>query len=164
MASIYRCGLRCIISRLLISRPYSSMIPARLTRVLGAIIYDLIIVLAIIFIAAQWFPLIPESSQHNPVITLFKQVYILGISFLYFAYSWRRGGQTIGMKPWRIRLCNQVGTQNKISWRQCAIRYLVAIISWLAAALGFIWIIFSKQHRSWHDLASGTVLVVVPKV
>ncbi len=75
------------------------MIPARLTRVLGAIIYDLIIVFAIIFIAAQWFPLIPESSQHNPAITLFKQAYILGISFLYFAYSWRRGGQTIGMNP-----------------------------------------------------------------
>lgn len=163
MANMNRCGLRCIISRLLFSRPYSSMIPAHLTRVLGAIIYDLIIVFAIIFIAAQWFPLIPESLQADPAINLFKQVYILGISFIYFAYSWRRGGQTIGMKSWRIRLCNQVDTQNKISWHQCAIRYLVAIISWLAAGLGFIWIIFSEQHRSWHDLASSTVLVMVPK-
>jgi len=163
MANMNRCGLRCIISRLLFSRPYSSMIPAHLTRVLGAIIYDLIIVFAIIFIAAQWFPLIPESLQADPAINLFKQVYILGISFIYFAYSWRRGGQTIGMKSWRLRLQSSEPEKPEISWRQCLIRYSVSIFSWLLAGLGFLWTLFSPQHRSWHDLASNTHLIVLPK-
>jgi uncharacterized RDD family membrane protein YckC len=141
---------------------------ARLPRILGAIFYDLIIIFAIIFVAAQWFPLIPESFQNAPTMTLFKQLYMLGISFLYFAYSWKRGGQTIGMKSWRVKLLQNEHPQKEsqvqpVRWRQCTIRYLVAIISWLAFGLGFVWIIFSPQHKSWHDMASGTRLVVIPK-
>lgn len=144
---------------------------ASLPRILGAITYDLIIVFAIIFIAAQWFPLVPEHLQSSPALILFKQIYILGISFLYFAYSWQRGGQTIGMKSWRIRLLqNNTGQrepeQNEphaIGWRQSAIRYSIAIISWLIAGMGFIWVVFSHKHKSWHDMASGTRLVVIPK-
>jgi uncharacterized RDD family membrane protein YckC len=145
-----------------------SMDAARLPRILGAIIYDLIIVFAIIFVAAQWFPLVPEYLQTAPAMILFKQLYMLGISYLYFAYSWRRGGQTIGMKSWRVKLLQDEyrkmdGQKKPVSWRQCTIRYLVAIISWLVFGLGFIWIIFSPQHKSWHDMASGTRLVVIPK-
>jgi len=145
-----------------------SMDAARLPRILGAIFYDLIIVFAIIFVAAQWFPLVPVSLQNTSSMILVKQLYMLGISFLYFAYSWKRGGQTIGMKSWRVKLLQdklpQKEKQKKpVSWRQCMVRYLVAIISWLAFGLGFIWIIFSPQHKSWHDMASDTRLVVIPK-
>ncbi len=144
---------------------------ASLPRILGAIFYDLIIVFSIIFIAAQWFPLVPEQFQSSPVLVLFKQLYILGISFLYFAYSWQHGGQTIGMKAWRIKLLQNSSThhasaqneQYAIGWRQSSIRYSVAIISWLIVGMGFIWVVFSHHHTSWHDMASGTQLVVVPK-
>jgi uncharacterized RDD family membrane protein YckC len=144
---------------------------ASLPRILGAITYDLIIVFAIIFVAAQWFPLVPEHLQSSPALILFKQVYILGISYFYFAYSWQRGGQTIGMKSWRIRLLqNNTGQyepgqneRNTIGWRQSAIRYSIAIVSWLIVGMGFIWIVFSHQHKSWHDIASGTRLVLLPK-
>jgi len=136
---------------------------ARLPRILGAVVYDVIIVFSIIFIAAQWFPLVPESFQNKPGLTLFKQLYMLGISFVYFAYSWRRGGQTIGMKSWKIKLQQTEKNQTAIRWSQCAIRFLVAIVSWLAGGLGFIWILFNRQHKSWHDLASGTHLIRVAK-
>lgn len=137
---------------------------ARLPRVLGSVFYDTIIVFSIIFIAAQWFPLLPEHLQAHIGITLFKQVYVLGICFLYFAYSWRRGAQTIGMKAWRLKIIQSNNPKAGVSWRQCAIRYLVAIGSWIAlGGLGFLWILFSKQHRSWHDLASKTHLIVLPK-
>jgi uncharacterized RDD family membrane protein YckC len=145
---------------------------ASLPRILGAIFYDLIIVFSIIFIAAQWFPLVPEHLQNSLVLTLFKQIYMLGISFLYFAYSWQHGGQTIGMKSWRIKLLadntaqrsSRHDKQMAIAWRQSAIRYLIAIVSWLVVGMGFTWIIFSPQHKSWHDMASGTHLVVLPKI
>jgi len=136
---------------------------ARLPRILGAVIYDVIIVFAIIFIAAQWFPLVPEPLKDKPALILFKQAYILGISFVYFAYSWQRGGQTIGMKSWKIKILQNDNSQKPVSWSQSARRFLVAIISWLVCGLGFIWILFSAQHRSWHDQASSTRLVVVPK-
>ncbi len=138
---------------------------ARLPRVLGSVFYDTLIVFTIIFIAAQWFPLVPEHLHTQIGVKLFKQIYVLGICFLYFAYSWRRGGQTIGMKAWRLKIMQSDELGTKISWRQCAIRYLVAIGSWIAlGGLGFLWILFSKQHRSWHDLASKTHLIVLPKL
>jgi uncharacterized RDD family membrane protein YckC len=141
----------------------SAMDSARLPRILAAIIYDIIIVFAIIFLAAQWFPYIPESLQSTLPVRLFKQVYMLSIGFIYFAYSWRRGGQTIGMKSWRIKLTQEKDQSPVISLQQCAIRYCVAIISWLTVGLGFLWIVLSKQHKSWHDHASSTCLCMVPK-
>lgn len=155
----------CIIGAILI--PESKfMNVARLPRIVAAIVYDTIIVFAIIFIAAQWFPFIPEQYQTHILVMLLKQVYVLGIVFFYFAYSWRRGGQTIGMKTWRIRVQSaNTSTQDPIqlSWKQCLIRYLVAIFSWLTAGLGFFWTLFDAKHRSWHDIASTTQLVVLPK-
>jgi len=138
------------------------MAAASLPRILGAVIYDFIIVCAIIFIAAQWFPLVPESYQDLPALLLFKRLYMLGICFIYFAYSWRRGGQTIGMKSWRVQLRTN-NPQQPVSWRQSAIRFLVAIASWLVLGLGYIWIVFNPQRKSWHDMASGTHLVVLAK-
>lgn len=137
---------------------------ARLPRILGAVVYDTLIVFALVFIAAQWFPLVPEALQAQLGMKIFKQLYVLLICFIYFAYSWRRGGQTIGMKAWRLKLVQSDSLTSDISWRQCLIRYLVAIGSWLAlGGLGFLWILFSKQHRSWHDLASKTHLVTLAK-
>lgn len=137
---------------------------ARLPRIFGAVFYDTMIVFAIVFIAAQWFPLIPEQLKTNAGVTFLKQIYILGICFLYFAYSWRRGGQTIGMKSWRLKIMQSKAVDTPISLGQCAIRYLVSIVSWLAlGGLGFIWVLFNAQHRSWHDMASKTHLIVLPK-
>ncbi|MCP4007942.1 MAG: RDD family protein [Proteobacteria bacterium] len=161
---------------------------ARLARILGAVIYDVVIVVSLIFIAALWFPLIPEHIQEMSSAIWFKRTYYFVISFLYFAYSWRLGGQTIGMKSWRIKIQPADSTRTGISWAQCFIRYLVAILpwiligqglnllfsrmaidigtlwvfSWLAIALVFVWITF-QQQRSLHDRASGTCLVVQPK-
>lgn len=136
---------------------------ARLPRVLVAILYDTLIVFTLIFIAAQWFPLIPEHLQMQPAVRSFKIVYILGICFLYFGYSWRRGGQTIGMKAWRLKIVNSDHPNAPVSWQQCMIRYMVAIGSWIAIGIGFLWILFSKQHRSWHDSASKTKLILLAK-
>ena len=136
---------------------------ARLPRILGAIFYDTMIVFAIIFVAAQWFPMVPAQYQSMPAMIIFKQIYVLGITFLYFGYSWRRGGQTIGMKSWRLRIQNSESIETAISWRQCLIRYSVSIFSWLLAGLGFLWTLFNADHRSWHDLASNTRLIVLPK-
>jgi len=136
---------------------------ARLPRILGAIFYDSLIVFALIFVAAQWFPLVPDAVQIMPVMVIFKQLYVLGIAFFYFGYSWRRGGQTIGMKSWRLKIENSDAPGVAISWRQALLRYAVSIFSWLIIGLGFLWTLINASHRSWHDLASHTYLIVLPK-
>lgn len=83
------------------------------------------------------------------------------VTGVYAVISWSRGGQTLGMRPWRLRV---VGMEDAVPTRkQLAIRYLVGSLSLLAAGLGFWWAWFDRERLTWHDRASGTRVVRVPK-
>ena len=75
----------------------------------------------------------------------------------YFVLSWRRGGQTMGMRPWRLRVLAADGgpARTSVLWG----RYAAATVSLAAAGLGFAWSLVDRERRTWHDLASGTVMV-----
>ena len=81
--------------------------------------------------------------------------------FGFFAKFWTHGGQTLGMQVCGIRVQNPDGTA--ISLWQALLRFIVSIASWLCVGLGFFWVLFDKQKRSWHDMYSETQLVRVPK-
>ena len=87
---------------------------------------------------------------------------MLVASFGYFGLSWRRGGQTLGMRAWRIRLVGKDG-ESACDWSALVLRFVVAGISLSAFGLGFLWSLIDRERRTWHDLASGTVLVRLPK-
>ncbi len=131
--------------------------PVSFLRRLGAILYDGLIVFGLIFLSAQWFPLIPEALQTSAVIRLLKQVYILGIGYAFFGWFWCHSGQTLGMKSWKIGVVNNEGY--RINAKQALIRYLVALVSWAVVGLGFFWSIFDRQGRTWHDILSDTYLI-----
>jgi len=83
------------------------------------------------------------------------------VTGLYATISWRRGGQTLGMRPWRLKL--QGGDGGAPSWRALWLRYAVGTVSLLAAGLGFWWALFDRERLAWHDRASATRLVRLPK-
>lgn len=83
------------------------------------------------------------------------------VAGVYFVWSWRRGGQTLGMRPWRLRILTHEG--GAPSLRALWTRYAIATLSLLAGGLGFLWSLFERERRSWHDLASGTILLRLPK-
>src|SRR3546814_18614948 len=68
------------------------------------------------------------------------------ITGAYAVVSWHRGGQTIGMRPWRLRVVAADGMPP--SWRAVCVRYVVASVSLLAFGIGFIWALFDRQRRS----------------
>lgn len=72
----------------------------------------------------------------------------------YAVPSWARGGQTLGMRPWRLRV---TGVDGGPATRQALIRrYAVGTLSLLAAGAGFWWAWFDRDGLTWHDRASGT--------
>jgi uncharacterized RDD family membrane protein YckC len=81
---------------------------------------------------------------------------MLGTCYLYFAWFWIHGGQSLGMKTWQIQLQSK---NQEIDWKIAAIRFFSAIISWGVFGLGFIWSLFDKKNRGWHDMISNTVLI-----
>lgn len=79
----------------------------------------------------------------------------------YAVVSWRRGGQTLGMRPWRLRVVGPDG--GNASTRALVRRYAAGTLSLLAAGAGFWWALFDRDRLTWHDRVSGTRLVRDPK-
>lgn len=80
----------------------------------------------------------------------------------YAVISWRRGGQTLGMRPWRLKVVAAAG--DAPSWRALCVRYAIATFSLLLAGLGFWWASVDRKKLTWHDRASGTRMIRLPKV
>ncbi|MCC5866756.1 MAG: RDD family protein [Wenzhouxiangella sp.] len=129
--------------------------PCGLIRRLAAMTYDGLLLVAIWMIAAVVI-VIPLGAEVRPSNVLF-QLYLLAVGWLYFAICWR-GGQTLGMKAWHIHL---QGNQQPVSWLTTLVRFLVAVASLGTLGLGFIWSLFHPRRQTWHDLASGTRLVII---
>lgn len=142
-------------------RPVSAPLWLRL----AAIFYDLLILTAIWMVAAALVLLAfhgeVDVAHQPPLYHAVLQATLFTLTTLYFVVSWRRGGQTIGMRAWRVRVSDETG--NSPQTKQCLLRYAVALPSWLAVGAGFIWCLVDRDRRGWHDIASKTRLVRVPK-
>lgn len=139
--------------------------PAGLFKRLMAIVYDVFLLAAILFLA-QIIPFALTGDaitrENSPLIVyLLNQIYLLTVSFVFFGWFWVHGGQTLGMKTWKIQLVTRNGEIP--NWSVSAIRFIAAIISWLPLGLGFFWALFDKKKRTWHDLMSGTVIAQLEK-
>ena len=131
--------------------------PAHLGWRLLAMVYDAVIALALLFaVSALSLAIMPG---HNPVTPgsaasygVFAAIWL--VFGLYATLSWHVGGQTIGMKPWRLNVLSAQGLRP--GWRALGIRYAVASLT-LGAAL--LWSLFDRDRRGLHDIAAGTLFV-----
>ena len=126
-----------------------------LPRRFGAIFYDSLSLLAV-FYFATWV-LVSLTGGAIPPGHPLLQSFLLVLGCLFFAGFWIRGGQTLGMKTWRIRLVTDDG--GPVGWGHALRRCLVALLSWACLGAGFWTALFNRDRRTWHDRLSGTHLV-----
>ena len=125
-------------------------------RRLGAILYDGIILCGILFVATAL--LLPwNGGQAIEAGRWPLPVYLLCVSFLFFGWFWTHGGQTLGMRAWKIRVISSSGAP--LTWVQALIRFISAIVSWGVFGIGFLSIRFNRDRYAWHDRLSGTRIV-----
>lgn len=130
-----------------------------------ALLYDLWPAAALWFLLALLFSAGYTLAGHDPRenIAPFSALQWLlwlacwGVTGLYATLSWRRGGQTLGMRPWRLRVVATDG--DPPAWQALWLRYAVGTVSLLAAGMGFWWAWLDRDSLAWHDRASGTRLV-----
>jgi uncharacterized RDD family membrane protein YckC len=122
-------------------------------------IYDGLLITALLMVAAA-VAVIPLGSEVGAG-TIWFQLYLLIVWWAYFAICWHFGGQTVGMRAWRLVLVTERGSY--IGPAAAGLRFIVAILSTAAIGLGFLWSLFEAERRTWHDIASATRLVVIPK-
>lgn len=144
--------------------------PAFVWRRLLSLLYDLLPMVALWFLLSAVFTagytFLGHHDPHENIPPFSSLQWLLWIACwvatgLYATTSWRRGGQTLGMRPWRIRVVAAGGgvPARGALW----LRYAVGVVSLLAAGLGFWWAWIDRDRLAWHDRASGTRVVRVPK-
>jgi len=131
-----------------------------LGRRLASGVYELLILAALAMVAT--FPFLAvfgDSTQGWRRHVL--QVWLLVVAGAYFAWFWTRGGQTLPMKTWRIRLVRADGAGVGL-WRAIH-RYVIAALGLFSLGLGFWWALVDRDRQFLHDRLAGTALVDVPK-
>ncbi len=133
--------------------------PAHLGWRLFALVYDFFPALALWFATSALVLLVRGGEPVVPgsLASWFELALLWAVTGFYAVFSWYRGGQTLGMRPWRLKVLQADGRRPPL--RALVLRYAVATLSLLAGGLGLLWCLVDRDRRGWHDLASGTVLV-----
>lgn len=145
--------------------PPDSPTPASAGLRLIAAVYDLFPLIALWMLTAG-LALLAMHGQVNvahapPLFRNALRAALLAVTAGYFVISWCRGGQTIGMRAWRMRVVAAEG--GTLSWTRALLRFALAIVSLLAFGLGFLWCLVDREKRGWHDLATRTRVERVPR-
>ena len=133
-------------------------------------------VFCVVFVAWQPVPLVLGDQLPEAVSRGLRLGYLFLVTFGFFGWFWTHGGQTIGMRAWKIRLVSDTapdqpgnnpdaGTDSarqwrNPSWRQALMQYLLALVSWGLGGLGYIASLWHPQRRTWHDRGAGTILIM----
>ncbi|MEQ1581614.1 MAG: RDD family protein [Steroidobacteraceae bacterium] len=139
---------------------------AGLLRRLGAMVYDALLVIAILMVATVLF--LPFTGGEavslevaGPVLFYFYRVWLVVLIVGFFGLFWTRRGQTLGMAAWRLRLVRDDG--RKFTWADALKRLAAACLSWLPVGLGFLWMLVDDNRLAWHDRLTHTRVVLEPK-
>ncbi|MBG5595655.1 RDD family protein [Pseudomonas aeruginosa] len=153
--------------------PQGDYAPAGLIRRLAAMFYDFLLCVALMMVVTlvyqQGILRLIYGSDHlreladrgaligDPLLSTLLVFALFG----FFAKFWTHNGQTLGMQVWGLRVQNRDGSA--ISLLQALLRFMIAIASSLCLGLGFLWMLWDKDKRTWHDRYSESQVVRLPK-
>jgi uncharacterized RDD family membrane protein YckC len=136
-----------------------TLIAAGLGRRFAALLYEAFLVFAVLFLGSGLFTLIAGAAD-TLAARIALQIILVALVGAYFVWCWTRGGQTLPMQAWDLRLVDardnlppRVGTAVK--------RYLVAVAGTLLGAGSFLWALVDRDRLFLHDRIAGTRIVRV---
>lgn len=133
--------------------------PAGLLRRVAALLYDWLLLIGIYFPITGLLLLFRGGrafERQDPTYLGFLA--ITGI--LFFSWFWVHGGQTLGMRAWRLRLISTDGRPP--SWQQAIVRCIAAVAGAGLVGLGYWMMFFDRESRSLQDIVSRTRVVHQP--
>lgn len=96
------------------------------------------------------------SEENRDIFLLFLALGSVGLATGYFVLFHGMEGKTVG--KWLLGLRVVGPGLESISYSRALLRWLGTLIS-AVFGLGFLWILFSREKRGWHDLLAGTWVI-----
>ncbi|WP_051277786.1 RDD family protein [Solimonas flava] len=162
--------------------------PAPLWRRLLAAVYDSLLLVGLWMAALLAEMLVRDAlgtERHWAVL----RAYLFVVGLVFFVWFWTHGGQTLGMRAWRLQL--RAGDDRPPSWLQAGVRYAVMLAVWgvvltpplarlphlrelphaglaslagaALSALALLAMLADRHRRAPQDWISGTHVVTLPK-
>jgi uncharacterized RDD family membrane protein YckC len=122
-----------------------------LPRRLASMVYEAVLLFAVGFFAA-WLLFFASGGRDATAGAARHLLQLLiGLVFAaYFLWSWLRGGQTLAMKAWRIRLV-------EVTPLRALIRFVLAMLL-VPTLISILWSFFDRDRQFLHDRLAGTRL------
>lgn len=123
-----------------------------LARRLASLLYEAVLLVAVAFFAASAFYFASGGAALEGWLLRAHQLFLAAVFAAYFLWCWLRGGQTLAMKTWRVRL---VG----VSPGKALLRFLFALVL-VPTGASILWALFDAEGQFLHDRLAGTRLVL----
>jgi uncharacterized RDD family membrane protein YckC len=136
------------------------IVPAPLWRRLAAAAYDALLLAAVWMVTAV-LELVVRAALGLPYDAHVLRALLLLTSLGFFGWFWTHGGQTLGMRAWRLQVRRTDG--RPLAWPTALARYAFAWLAWLPLGAGVLWCAIDPRRRAWHDALSATEVVLLPK-
>jgi uncharacterized RDD family membrane protein YckC len=126
-------------------------------RRLASMLYESILLFAVWFVAVWLFQFAAATLDIAGWRRHLLQAFVIAVFALYFLYCWLRGGQTLAMKTWRIRLVSKDGHRN-LAPKAALLRFVAALLL-VPTLLGILWALVDRDRQFLHDRLAGSLLV-----
>ena len=150
-----------------------------LWRRMACFVYEGVLLFGVVMIAGYLFSTLTQQ-RHALLGRHALQAFLFVVLGIYFVWFWSRGGQTVAMKAWHIRLVDRAGAP--VSQARALLRYLLSWL-WFVPALATLSLaglhgggaiagvlaagvivyaalaLLHPQRQFWHDVVCGTRLV-----
>ena len=147
-------------SKTRVNPPAAKPAYAGLPRRLAAATYDTLLIIALFVIPTSAVMALRAGEPVPPGSPLLQGL-LLATAGLFFIGFWIHGGQTLGMRAWRLRVEDCSG--NPLTLPRALVRFIVSIPSIAVFGLGILWLLFDPQKCTLPDRLAGTRVVVLPK-
>ncbi|MEW6167268.1 MAG: RDD family protein [Pseudomonadota bacterium] len=164
------------------------MSPAPIWRRLAAAVYDGLLLIGL------WMAALIIDTVVRDLLDLERgwaalRAYLFIVGLLFFGWFWTHGGQTLGMRAWRLQL--RRGDGRPLRWLDAALRYALMLVVWgvvlapaflqlprfasapgagtvtalasIVVAAGFIAMRLDPRRRGPQDWLSGTEVTQLPR-
>jgi uncharacterized RDD family membrane protein YckC len=128
-------------------------------RRLASMLYEALLLFAIAFLGTWLFQFAAGTLSIEGWRMHLLQAFLLALFAAYFLWCWLRGGQTLAMKTWRIRLVTKNGHGN-LAPKAALLRFVYALLL-VPTTIGLFWAMVDRDRQFLHDRLAGSLLIPV---